>query len=312
MIDPNQFKIIDIPISVMGEASGTVYNGSNGQGRILVCIYRSDLSLVTRMLTETDGYYSYLGLKPGKYTVRIDPAQLAKLKILSTPEFLPVTISGSIDGDIIDGLDFRLKMLTDTTTYVAQSKSIPLIDVLKKNVANQTVTEIIPVKSKDSISSSEIDSKNIIDLSKAKLTTVDMHGTFIQFGAYKTRDYAVIARMKVEQLTGLLTWIIFEGEYYKIAVSGFSNKKEAKLFGAKLAAIGINIYFIPPFNPNFCIQVAEFEKEVDALNFKQKLTNQTGKPCMILFKDDRYFVLICGFANTGSALNYASTLEVTK
>jgi hypothetical protein len=296
----------------MGEASGTVYNGSNGQGRILVCIYRSDLSLVTRVLTESDGYYSYLGLKPGKYTVRIDAGQLAKLKINSTPEFLPITISSSVDGDIVDGLDFRLKMLADSTSLVAQPKVQPLIDEPKKNVPEQPIPENVNLKPKEGTTPSASINKNIRDLSKTKLTAIDMHGTFIQFGAYKTRDYAVIARMKVEQLTGLLTWIIFEGEYYKIAVSGFSNKKEAKLFGAKLAAIGINIYFIPPFNPNFCIQVAEFEKEVDALNFKQKLTNQTGKPCMILFKDDRYFVLICGFANTGSALNYASTLEVTK
>ncbi|MEI6141849.1 MAG: SPOR domain-containing protein [Mariniphaga sp.] len=312
MIDPNQFKIIDVPISVMGEASGTVYNGSNGQGRILVCIYRSDLSLVTRMLTESDGYYSYLGLKPGKYTVRIDPAQLAKLKIMSTPEFLPVTISGSIDGDIIDGLDFRLKMLTDTTTYVAQSKSLPLIDVLKKNVVKPSVPENIPIKSRDSISSLAQNGKNIIDLSKVKMTVVDMHGTFIQFGAYKTRDYAVQARAKIEQLTGLLTWIIYEGEYYKIAVSGFSNIKEATLFAAKLEGIGISIYFITTIKPNICLRVEEFEKEVDALNYKEKLSSQTGKPCMILFKDDRYLVLITGFSNTKSALNYVSGLGVTK
>ena len=312
MIDPNQFKIIDVPISVMGEASGTVYNGSNGQGRILVCIYRSDLSLVTRMLTESDGYYSYLGLKPGKYTVRIDPAQLAKLKIMSTPEFLPLTISGSIDGDIIDGLDFRLKTLTDTTTYVAQSKALPLIDLQKKNEAIPTVTENIPVKLKDTISSSAIGSKNIIDLSKVKMTIVDMHGTFIQFGAYKTRDYAVKARMKIEQLTGLLTWIIYEGEYYKIAVSGFPNKKEATLFAAKLEGLGISIYFIPAIKPNICLRVEEFEKEVDALNYKEKLSRQTGKPCMILFKDDRYLVLITGFSNSNSALKYVSGLEITK
>ena len=55
-IDPNQFKTIEVPISVMGEISGTVYNGSKGQGRILVCFYRSDASLAARVLSESDGY----------------------------------------------------------------------------------------------------------------------------------------------------------------------------------------------------------------------------------------------------------------
>jgi len=48
MIDPNQFKTIEVPISVMGEATGTVFNGSQGLGRILVCFYRSDLTLAAR------------------------------------------------------------------------------------------------------------------------------------------------------------------------------------------------------------------------------------------------------------------------
>ena len=52
MIDPNQFKTIEIPIAVMGEVSGTVYNGSKGQGRILVCFYKNDSILVGRTLTE--------------------------------------------------------------------------------------------------------------------------------------------------------------------------------------------------------------------------------------------------------------------
>lgn len=109
MVDPNQFKTIEVPISVMGEAAGTVYKGSAGLGRILVCIYRNDSVLVGRTLTEFDGYFSYLGMKPGKYTVRIDPEQLRKINMVSTPEKIEVTYSNSVDGDIKDGLDFNLR-----------------------------------------------------------------------------------------------------------------------------------------------------------------------------------------------------------
>ena len=125
-IDPNQFKTIEIPIAVMGEASGTVYNESKGQGRILVCFYSNNSELLARTMTESDGYYSYLGLKPGKYTARIDPEQLKKLKMVSVPDQIPVNILPSKDGTIVDGLDFRLSLIDkpvrDTTKIVVQAK----------------------------------------------------------------------------------------------------------------------------------------------------------------------------------------------
>ena len=108
MIDPNQFKNIEVPISVMGEATGTVYNGERGIGRILVGVYGTDGKRAARVLTELDGYYSYLGLKPGKYIVRVDAEQLKKINMVSEPELIPITISHSFDGDIVEGLDFRL------------------------------------------------------------------------------------------------------------------------------------------------------------------------------------------------------------
>jgi len=129
-VDPNQFKTIEVPVTVMGEATGTVYSGSKGQGRILVCFYRSDWTLAARTLTETDGYYSYLGLKPGKYFARIDAEQLRKIKMVSSPEMIPVKISPNKDGDIVDGLDFRLSLINKEpvpdTTKVDVSQIKPL------------------------------------------------------------------------------------------------------------------------------------------------------------------------------------------
>jgi hypothetical protein len=114
---------------VMGEATGTVYNGSKGQGRILVCFYRGDSTMVARTLTESDGYYSYLGLKPGKYIARIDPEQLKKLKMVSSPAMIPVNIASSRDGSIIDGLDFRLSLInkepSPDTAKVATPVKLP-------------------------------------------------------------------------------------------------------------------------------------------------------------------------------------------
>ncbi len=111
-IDPNQLKLIEVPIAVVGEASGMVFINGNGekkgQGRIIVCFYDSDSSLVARTLTEEDGFFSFLGLSPGAYTVRIDDAQLLKLKMTATPLSLPLNIIQNKDGDVVDGLEFIL------------------------------------------------------------------------------------------------------------------------------------------------------------------------------------------------------------
>jgi hypothetical protein len=112
-IEPNTMKMVEIPVTVAGEVSGTVYlkseSGKRGQGRVIVCFYRNDTTLVARTITEPGGYFSYLGLSPGSYSVRIDTVQLGKLQMISVPSGIPVSINRSIDGDVVDGLEFVLQ-----------------------------------------------------------------------------------------------------------------------------------------------------------------------------------------------------------
>jgi hypothetical protein len=110
-IEPNQLKLVEVPVSILGETSGMVEIKKNkeqkGQGQITVQVYKNG-QLVAKTLSEGDGYFSYMGLKPGSYTVRIDPLQLKNLKLKSTPESLPIDILPKIDGDLADGLKFVL------------------------------------------------------------------------------------------------------------------------------------------------------------------------------------------------------------
>lgn len=112
-VDPNMFKLVEVPIAVFGEGAGTVYlgegNDQKGQGRIIVNFYRSDSSLAAHTLTEADGYFSYLGLVPGKYVAMVDTTQLNKIHMTSSPISIPFTIKAGIDGDVFDGLEFVLK-----------------------------------------------------------------------------------------------------------------------------------------------------------------------------------------------------------
>ncbi len=110
--EPNHFKLIEVPVSVLGEASGnvTLLNDklNKGIGRVIINIYNEKSEFVTRTLSEPDGYFSYIGLIPGKYYASIDAEQLKKLKLKSLTEKISFTIKPTRDGDVISNLNFSI------------------------------------------------------------------------------------------------------------------------------------------------------------------------------------------------------------
>lgn len=109
---PNHFKEIHVPIEVMGEVGGMVYfndgNSTRGQGRILLNIIAENGEKAAEIMTEGDGYFSYLGLKPGKYIAEIDPTQLENLNYEASPQRVEFEIMVDQYGDIFDTLEFTL------------------------------------------------------------------------------------------------------------------------------------------------------------------------------------------------------------
>ena len=106
---PNQFQEIEVPVEVLGEVAGMVYlkkgNSINGQGRIIVNILNENGKLVKEILTEADGYFTYLGLKPGAYTAEIDPNQMKKLGY-TAGKAIEFEIKVDKYGDIVDTREF--------------------------------------------------------------------------------------------------------------------------------------------------------------------------------------------------------------
>ena len=147
-IDPNHSRLIDIPVVVMGEASGMVClkddKGKHGLGRITVNFYRNDSIFVGHTFTESDGYFSYLGLAPGSYTVRPDTIQLRKIKMVAYPGYLPVNILGIKDGDIVDGLEFVFETIKKDTSK-ATSVIMPARPEEKKNFIPESRRHVIQV-----------------------------------------------------------------------------------------------------------------------------------------------------------------------
>lgn len=109
---PNHFKEVMVPVEVMGEVSGMVQfrdgETTRGLGRIILNIINENGEKVAKVLTEGDGYFSYLGLAPGKYTAAIDEEQLQNLNYKANA---PVNFVIEIDrfGDIVDTLDFVIE-----------------------------------------------------------------------------------------------------------------------------------------------------------------------------------------------------------
>lgn len=111
-IDPNQFRLIEIPVSILGEVNGTVYTqteaGKKIQERILINIYNSAGHFVASTLSEADGYYNFLGLAPGSYTAKPDAEQMQKLGLRAFPIAWKFNIESGSYGDVQSGIDFTL------------------------------------------------------------------------------------------------------------------------------------------------------------------------------------------------------------
>ncbi len=114
LIDPNQFKRIDIPIIPVGEVSGMTYmnndNSLKGIGRILVKFYkRNSDKVIAETLSESDGYIYYMGLEPGEYSARVDSVQLNNLYFTVDHQQINFTIKKSEEGDIVGGIRFYIE-----------------------------------------------------------------------------------------------------------------------------------------------------------------------------------------------------------
>ncbi|WP_159039856.1 carboxypeptidase-like regulatory domain-containing protein [Christiangramia fulva] len=108
VLNPNQVKNVQIPIKVVGEISGYVMdNTAKGIGGIKIAIYNRKGEIIKTLLSAPDGYFNFLGLPSGHYSVQPLPSQLKKIGFYCNDK-IPFLIENSVEGDIIDTLNFRL------------------------------------------------------------------------------------------------------------------------------------------------------------------------------------------------------------
>jgi len=296
LIDPNQFKRIDVPVIAVGEVSGMAYlnkdNSLKGIRRILVKFYEKNSNVVVaETLSESDGYIYYIGLEPGEYIARIDPVQLTKLNMISSPEQIPVKISNSFDGAIVEGLDFKLSPAKE-----------PVVSD-NANISNQIKPDTVVARNlQDTIKMKPPET------TKTKISVIGYEGNVLQIGAFKIKSNAFAAYGKLTKITEKPTVVVYEDGFHKVRILGFANRELARQFALKLPEMGFHAFYIPVIKPNSSVQVGEYAKENDAINAKNEWTKSTEKPVFIIYEKGLYKVRISGFQDQQQVLMFLPKL----
>lgn len=325
-IDPNIMKLIEVPVTVVGEASGTIMLEENeqteGLGRIIVNFYSQSGKQICRTLSEMDGYYSYLGFEPGPYTVRVDTAQLRKLRMKAIPESINFDISKDLYGDYVDGLDFTLFRIKPDTTIVLKD-TIQVIDgdTVKVKVRD-TSGELKQIVRQDT-------TVMIIHEVTKEVVTTDIDKFAIQIGAFKRKSNAEALKKRLSAVIDKNIEIISEDGFYKVRVTGFESKEELNSYIPVLKRQGVTemwivntvvkkqdvmvtelqdtvrkvvniteteeISRIP--SSSLGIQVGAFREKRWATNLKNKTKGLTDKKVTMEYEDGFYKVRIAGIAN---------------
>ena len=295
LVDPNQFKRVDIPVLSVGEVSGMVYMNTNntqkGIGRILVKLYKKGSHIAAaETLTESDGYIYFLGIEPGEYIARIDSEQLKVLNMESFPAQLPVTIKRSIDGDIVDGIKFVMSPVNDHP-------------VLAKVLIEQP-------KLTKAVSTSKTNRKNEFKVNDY-ITFISREGVVIQIGAFKTKSNAFKENKRLGRLSGKPTLMVYEDKFYKVRMSGFTTRISAQQFAIKLSGLNFPIYYVPFIRHNFSIQIGDFVNREEATDTAEKWSQLTGRHVILIIdQNNRFKVRIQGLSGKKEALSILKLLNI--
>jgi hypothetical protein len=267
-IDPNQFKLIEVPIAVVGEVAGMVYLQGNvikkGLGRMILRFYSADSVLVANTITEPDGYFNYLGLRPGSYFVMPDTNQLHKLNMKVSPASIPFAIHKSKDGDVVDGLEFILRpVIADTISRVdlkTGENDQPQQPIQKKpgdiksgapemktqgpgKIEQKTDTSGKPEIPTVAPKKPGMPGNNLQDSVKKN----ESHATweyFIQVGSFRNESYANAVRKSLSDALDHSVVVVLEDGFYKVRVTSFAEIQEARKFLPKISAEGFTQAYI--------------------------------------------------------------------
>ncbi|HOK27242.1 MAG TPA: SPOR domain-containing protein [Bacteroidales bacterium] len=337
-VDPDILKTIEVPVSVLGEATGYVSlleDGlKRGIGKIIMEFLDEEYNLVAKTLSEDDGLFSHLGFKPGKYTVRPDTAQLKKLNFRSEPEMREFIIAAGKEGDFVTDLNFTLTKITPDTTARVPAKVIVEVEKPAKEPEKVEVKPVQPPKVRRDTTFTIVH-----EVTEEVFTTAE-DSYSIQLGAFRRRSNAENYRRQIESLMGRKTEIIIENDLYKVRITGLKDRKEAGDVIAMLNKNGVTELWlifqkareqqvrlverrdtimeirevaeeavVPVMVPEMTIQVGAFRNEKNATALRDKLSKMVGKPVIIVKEEGYHKVRITGFRDKQELENMIPVLK---
>jgi cell division protein FtsN len=332
--DANMLKLIEIPIQVKGEATGTVAledrGVKSGLGRIIVNFYNSASVLAARALTEEDGYFSYFGLTPGSYYARVDTSQLRKLNMVSAPDSVAFFIMANTDGDYVEGLDFTL------------SKTVAAQDTVSKPAAAEpvapavTVVPAVPVAREVRKDTSYL----VVHEVTRELVTITEDYYAVQFGAFKNKLYAEIMKKKVEGVLDKNVELFEEDGFWKVRITGFDDRDDLNSYIPVINGQGITEIWVitnkavrsdwltkeredslalvketieaqavPVIISGTTIQLGAFGSEEETSSMTDRLLAAAEKLVTIRQEEGVYKVQITGFADTNEVREFIPLLK---
>ena len=317
-VDPNILKTVEIPIDIVGEATGSVTFEKGGErggiGRIILSFFTGNGKPVGKTLSEDDGYYSYFGLAPGKYFVMVDTAQMRKLGMLAEPDSIGFSIVPGIDGDIAYNLNFTLAPKAGDSALI--EPQVPQISVTRKDTTYMIVHEVVQ-----------------------ELVTISRDSWAIQLGAFKVRANAENLRRSLEKQLGRKVEIIVEGDYYKVRITDIADRPEVDRIIEILRKNGITELWVISLrakqqqwvltektdsvvsvtetavkqpeiviNKESSIQVGAFRNEAYASVLRTRLSTMLDKQVVVVQEDGYYKVRISGFDGRAEMEKYLPRL----
>lgn len=319
-VDPNILKLVEIPIIVAGEANGSVELEKDGRrtglGRIIVNFETADGKRVGRVLTEENGFFSYLGLAPGNYIVRIDTAQLRKLNMISDPDSLLFSVHGSIEGDIVYGLNFTVREKPAVSSLVILPTE-PEKPVIRKDTTYMIVHEVVE-----------------------ELVTISEDNWAIQLGAFKIRSNAERYRRTLEKMLNMKIIIVIEDDFWKVRIPDIKTREEVDKYLEILrknkvtevwvirrkakqqqwlltekqdTVINITEIYADSSKKSsslaLSLEVGRFKNIDDAIAFKDTLLTSIYKPINIIREDGYFKVRIAGFKSYDEMIKFIPSLK---
>ena len=227
-------KLIEIPVVIVGEASGIVRVNKDGElsglARIIIEFYNNKQKLSGRTLTEEDGYFSFIGLAPGSFSARVDSAQLKRLNMRVLPDFINFNVTSKTEGDFIEGLDF-IVMPDVSKTTPAIKEALPNKDIDKLTIHSIIGEKKMPV-------SESYDQKVIHEVIQ-RISEPATESYFIQMGTFISKKKALVLVQKLTEELGRPVELFLENGLFKVRISGFGSRKEVDEFIPLLIRNGI-------------------------------------------------------------------------